>query len=661
MCAVTAAPGSAPEQVHHLRSGGVSVVVAVGTSPGLPRILYWGADLGALTDEALRGVAVASVAQVTSYVMDEPVPAAVLPEHALGYSGWPGVSGHRDGRDWSPLFTVTAAARVGDEHSAALVVQGADETAALGGDPAGADALRAGSRPSEPDEHAYLRALPRRRRPPHPARASGRGRGARPRRSAHPRAGAAAAAVPRRHPAAREPTRSRRPRRLRCCSSRARAGSASGRGRCGGTRRLERQPPGVRGAPPDRRSRRPRWRRAAAARRGEPWRRARRTRARGSSAPTVRPASTSCPDASTTSSARVPPIRARRDPVILNTWEAVYFDADAATLRRSPTVPRGGRDRAVRPRRRLVPGRRSEAAGLGDWFVDADVWPDGLGPLVDHVRGLGMQFGLWVEPESVNPDSDLARAHPDWILATGGRLPPLSRLQHVLDLGTRRLGVPPRAPRRAAHGVRDRVPQVGPQPRHRRRRPARGEAGRPPPHRGPVRAARRAPPPAPGRRDRVCAGGGGRIDLEILERTDRVWTSDSNDPLERQQIQRWTGLLVPPELLGAHVGAAHAHTTHRTHTLAFAAGTALFGHFGMELDLTTMSPRSSPSWRSGSLSPRRSVRSCTPEGRSAATIPTPPCGCTASWLRRGGAVRAGDHADRPDPAAGPGPATGPGP
>ena len=79
--------------------------------------------------------------------------------------------------------------------------------------------------------------------------------------------------------------------------------------------------------------------------------------------------------------------------------------------------------------------RRSDQAGLGDWFVDEGVWPDGLHPLVDHVHGLGMDFGLWFEPEMINLDSDLAREHPDWVFQTdhGPGLP--SRYQHVLDLG----------------------------------------------------------------------------------------------------------------------------------------------------------------------------------------------------------------------------------
>ena len=78
-------------------------------------------------------------------------------------------------------------------------------------------------------------------------------------------------------------------------------------------------------------------------------------------------------------------------------------------------------------------GRRSDQAGPGDWWVDEDVWPGGLHRLAEYVRGRGMQFGLWIEPEMVNPDSDLHRAHPDWVLAAGHRVPPLQRHQLVLD------------------------------------------------------------------------------------------------------------------------------------------------------------------------------------------------------------------------------------
>ena len=86
----------------------------------------------------------------------------------------------------------------------------------------------------------------------------------------------------------------------------------------------------------------------------------------------------------------------------------------------------------------------------------------------------------------------------------------------------------------------------------------------------------------PGIEIESCAGGGGRIDLGVLERTQRVWTSDCNDPLERQRMQLWTSLIVPPEMMGAHIGPPRAHTTHREASLDFRAGTAMWGHLGIE-------------------------------------------------------------------------------
>ena len=90
----------------------------------------------------------------------------------------------------------------------------------------------------------------------------------------------------------------------------------------------------------------------------------------------------------------------------------------------------------------------------------------------------------------------------------------------------------------------------------------------------------------PGLEIESCSSGGARVDLEILQRTDRVWASDCIDAHERQRIQRWTAQLLPPELVGAHIGAPRAHTTGRTHDLSFRAATAVFGHLGIEWDLT---------------------------------------------------------------------------
>jgi alpha-galactosidase len=92
----------------------------------------------------------------------------------------------------------------------------------------------------------------------------------------------------------------------------------------------------------------------------------------------------------------------------------------------------------------------------------------------------------------------------------------------------------------------------------------------------------------PGVEIESCSSGGARVDLGILERTDRIWASDCNDALERQTIQRWTGVVVPPELVGSHIGPTTSHTTARTHDLSFRAITALFGHFGMEWDVRSV-------------------------------------------------------------------------
>jgi alpha-galactosidase len=122
-------------------------------------------------------------------------------------------------------------------------------------------------------------------------------------------------------------------------------------------------------------------------------------------------------------------------PVVLNTWEAVYFDHDLGRLTQLADVAaRIGVERFVLDDG-WFRGRRDDTAGLGDWYVDPDVWPEGLHPLVEHVRGLGLQVGLWVEPEMVNLDSDVAREHPDWVLRPHeGAVPPSWRNQQVLDL-----------------------------------------------------------------------------------------------------------------------------------------------------------------------------------------------------------------------------------
>jgi len=285
------------------------------------------------------------------------------------------------------------------------------------------------------------------------------------------------------------------------------------------------------------------------------------------------------------------PAHPDRQPVVLNVWEAVFFDHDLERLH-------GIADRAARvgvERFVLDDGwfrhRRDDTAGLGDWWVDEQVWPDGLGPLVDHVRALGMEFGLWFEPEMVNPDSDLYRAHPDWILSAGEhRVPRLHRQQLVLDLSRPEvfdhllsrvdaiLSAYPIDYVKWDHN-RDLL-EAGSGPR----------GGAPSAHRqtdGFYRLLDALRERHPNVAWESCASGGGRIDLGVLERVQRVWASDMTDALARQQIQPWTTQLVAPEYVGAHISAPTSHTTGRTFTLAFRAATALFGAFGIEWDLTT--------------------------------------------------------------------------
>ena len=198
-----------------------------------------------------------------------------------------------------------------------------------------------------------------------------------------------------------------------------------------------------------------------------------------------------------------------------------------------------------------------------------------------------MQFGLWFEPEMVNPDSDLARAHPDWILAAPGRLPAEARQQHVLDVA--RQEVFDYLLERLDSLVKEYRIDFIKWDHNRDLSEASSLDGRAGVH-AQTLAAYRLLDELRSRHNGLeiesCSSGGARVDLGILERTDRVWTSDTNDPIDRQLIQLWTGLLLPPELIGAHVGPTRTHITGRVTTLEMRCATALFGHAGIERDLT---------------------------------------------------------------------------
>lgn len=278
-------------------------------------------------------------------------------------------------------------------------------------------------------------------------------------------------------------------------------------------------------------------------------------------------------------------------PVTFNVWEAVYFDQRADRVHKlAELAAKVGAERFVLDDG-WFSGRRSDTAGLGDWYVDKEVWPQGLLPLADHVHALGMQFGLWFEPEMANLDSDLARRHPEWILQVPGRHPIPARHQQVVDVAN------PEVFAYLHERIVSIVRTAGVDYIKWDHNRDLVDAGSTRTGRASVHAQTAATyalldairADCPGLEIESCSSGGARVDLEILARTDRVWASDCIDAHERQGIQRWTAQLLPPELVGTHIGADRAHTTGRVLDLSFRAATAVFGHMGVEWDLTDAS------------------------------------------------------------------------
>ena len=277
-------------------------------------------------------------------------------------------------------------------------------------------------------------------------------------------------------------------------------------------------------------------------------------------------------------------------PVHLNTWEAVYFDHDQAVLRDlAERAAALGLERFVLDDG-WFPGRPNDMSGLGDWWPDPAKYPQGLGPLIQHVTSLGLEFGLWVEPEMVNPDSDLYRAHPDWALQSPSRAPQFGRQQLVLDISRAEVSD-------YLFGKLDALLSAHPigylkwdmnrdlaQAEDANGRLVYGKQ---------VHALyallERVHAAHPTVEIESCASGGGRMDLGVLRHTQRFWTSDNNDALSRVAIQSGAARLFPLEVLGSHVGPAPAHSTGRAQNMDFRGAIALFGHMGVEADVRHLS------------------------------------------------------------------------
>ncbi len=283
---------------------------------------------------------------------------------------------------------------------------------------------------------------------------------------------------------------------------------------------------------------------------------------------------------------RVMPPPKKPCPIHLNTWEAVYFNV-------SHDVVAGLADQALAiGAERLVlddgwfENRNDDKAGLGDWATDHGKFAQGLAPIADLVRGKGLEFGLWVEPEMVNPESRLWRTRPEFHPKMPDHERWLMRQQHALDFGDAGvrdhvLGwLQPLLHETQASYIkwdmnRDLIGHDLAAARH-----ARGVHAV-------IDALRRKFPELA---IETCASGGGRADAGMLARTDRVWVSDNIDAMDRLAINRGAALFMPLMAMGTHAGAAKSHISGKRHGLDLRAHAAMFGVYGYELDPRRLRP-----------------------------------------------------------------------
>ncbi|WP_029064680.1 alpha-galactosidase [Labrenzia sp. DG1229] len=262
-------------------------------------------------------------------------------------------------------------------------------------------------------------------------------------------------------------------------------------------------------------------------------------------------------------------------PVHYNCWEAVYFDHEIEELKSIASRAADlGAERFV-----LDDGwfglRDDDTSSLGDWGIDRRKYPDGLAPLVEHVKGLGLEFGIWFEPEMINEDSELFRSRPEWVLGPLGQV--RGRQQLCLDMSRDDV-------RTYLYNCIAEVLSTNDigyiKWDHNRVLPIVDAAQT----EGTYALIDRLRADFPHVEIESCASGGGRVDFGILKRTQRVWLSDSNDALERQRIQHDAALFLPASVTGSHVGPRKCHTSGRTLNMKFRAWTAAQRHMGFEMD-----------------------------------------------------------------------------
>ncbi len=283
-------------------------------------------------------------------------------------------------------------------------------------------------------------------------------------------------------------------------------------------------------------------------------------------------------------------------PILINNWEATYFNfTEEKLLSIAKTAKEDGVELFV-----LDDGwfgaRSNDSAGLGDWNANPQRLPGGIARLADRVEDLGMQFGLWFEPEMVNKDSDLYRSHPDWILQTPRRSVSHGRNQFVLDFS--RTEVVEHVYTKMANLLSQAKISYIKWDMNRSITEAysvalpsdqQGELF----HRyilGVYALYDRLHTEFPNVLFESCASGGGRFDPGMLYYAPQGWVSDNSDAVERLKIQYATSFCYPISAFGSHVSAVPNHQLNRSTPLSTRANVAYFGTFGYELDLNQLSP-----------------------------------------------------------------------
>ncbi|WP_078410212.1 alpha-galactosidase [Priestia abyssalis] len=286
--------------------------------------------------------------------------------------------------------------------------------------------------------------------------------------------------------------------------------------------------------------------------------------------------------------------RDRERPILVNNWEATYFDFNAEKILEIASVGRElGIELFV-----LDDGwfgkRDDDTTSLGDWFVDQAKLPNGLDDLANKVRNMDMQFGLWFEPEMISVDSDLYRQHPDWCLHVPNHTRSESRNQLILDFSREDVceaiikmvsNILASAPITYVKWDMNRhMTEIGSAilPPDRQRETA---------HRymlGLYKVMEQITSSFPNVLFESCSGGGGRFDPGMLYYMPQTWTSDNTDAVSRLKIQYGTSLVYPIVSMGSHVSAVPNHQVNRITSLDMRGDVAMSGNLGYELDLTKL-------------------------------------------------------------------------